>query len=156
MLAIVIWFPPKYIYNTTFCQLIKSVLLRKKHIQTKSARSWITWRPFCMFMPGVWILWRKKKIVIIYQKENGNTFTLFIIFIVKSLQKDKIAQIYYNNPQSTGINLQSSQSDSTPWTLTLCSRQCWRQKLLLSFRWLYEAPSFVFMFDLHQGFFWAI
>ena len=27
----------------------------------------------------------KKKIVIIFQKENGNTFTLFIIFIVKSL-----------------------------------------------------------------------
>ena len=29
----------------------------------------------------------KKKIVIIFQKEKGNTFTLFIIFIVKSLQK---------------------------------------------------------------------
>ena len=29
----------------------------------------------------------KKIIVIIFQKENGNTFTLFIIFIVKSLQK---------------------------------------------------------------------
>ena len=29
----------------------------------------------------------KKKIVIIFQKENGNTFTLLIIFIVKSLQK---------------------------------------------------------------------
>ena len=28
---------------------------------------------------------KKKKIVIIFQKENGNTFTLFIIFIVKSL-----------------------------------------------------------------------
>ena len=25
--------------------------------------------------------------VIIFQKENGNTFTLFIIFLVKSLQK---------------------------------------------------------------------
>ena len=43
-----------------------------------------------MFMPGVWILWSKKKIfVIIFQKENGNTFTLFIIFIVKSLQKEQ-------------------------------------------------------------------
>ena len=31
----------------------------------------------------------KKKIVIIFQKENGNTFTLFIIFIVKSLQKEQ-------------------------------------------------------------------
>ena len=44
---------------------------------------------FCMFMPGVWILWSKKKIVIIFQKENGNTFTLLIIFIVKSLQKEQ-------------------------------------------------------------------
>merc|ERR1712127_1178695 len=62
---------------------------------------------------------KKKKIVIIFQKENGNTFTLFIIFIVKSLQKSKIAQFYYYDPQSAGINLQSPQSDSTPWTLTL-------------------------------------
>ena len=31
----------------------------------------------------------KKKIVIIFQKENGNSFTLFIIFIVKSLQKEQ-------------------------------------------------------------------
>ena len=30
-----------------------------------------------------------KKIFIIFQKENGNTFTLFIIFIVKSLQKEQ-------------------------------------------------------------------
>ena len=29
-----------------------------------------------------------KKNVIIFQKENGNTFTLLIIFIVKSLQKE--------------------------------------------------------------------
>jgi hypothetical protein len=27
--------------------------------------------------------------VIIFQKENGNTFTLLIIFIVKSLQKEQ-------------------------------------------------------------------
>ena len=31
----------------------------------------------------------------------------------------KIAQIYYYDPQSAGINLKSPQSDSTPWTLTL-------------------------------------
>ena len=31
----------------------------------------------------------KKIFVIIFQKENGNTFTLFIIFIVKSLQKEQ-------------------------------------------------------------------
>ena len=30
-----------------------------------------------------------KKIVIIFQKESGNTFTLLIIFIVKSLQKEQ-------------------------------------------------------------------
>ena len=36
---------------------------------------------------GVWILWSKKKIVIIFQKEN--TYTLFVIFIVKSLQKEQ-------------------------------------------------------------------
>ena len=30
-----------------------------------------------------------KKIVIIFKKENGNDFTLLIIFIVKSLQKEQ-------------------------------------------------------------------
>ena len=32
---------------------------------------------------------KKKYFVINFQKENGNTFTLFIIFIVKSLQKEQ-------------------------------------------------------------------
>ena len=32
---------------------------------------------------------KKKNLVIIFQKENGNTFTLLIIFIVKSLQKEQ-------------------------------------------------------------------
>ena len=32
---------------------------------------------------------KQKKNIIIFQKENGNTFTLFIIFIVKSLQKEQ-------------------------------------------------------------------
>ena len=31
----------------------------------------------------------KKKIVIIFKKEKGNTFTLLIIFIVKSLRKEQ-------------------------------------------------------------------
>ena len=31
----------------------------------------------------------KKNLVIIFQKEEGNTFTLSIIFIVKSLQKEQ-------------------------------------------------------------------
>ena len=64
-----------------------------------------------MFMPGVWIILSKKKIVIIFQKENGNTFA-----------SSKIAQIYYYDPQSARINLQSPQGDSTPWTLTLVSK----------------------------------
>ena len=34
-------------------------------------------------------IYEVKKFVIIFQKENGNTFTLFIIFIVKSLQKEQ-------------------------------------------------------------------
>ena len=42
-----------------------------------------------MFMPGFEFYEVKKKIVIIFQKENGNTFTLLIIFIVKSLQKEQ-------------------------------------------------------------------
>ena len=32
---------------------------------------------------------KKQFFVIIFQKENGNTFTLFIIFVVKSLQKEQ-------------------------------------------------------------------
>ena len=48
----------------------------------------------------------KKTIVIIFQEEKGNTFTLLIIFIVKRLQKEQIAQIYCYDPQSAGINLQ--------------------------------------------------
>ena len=31
----------------------------------------------------------QKKTIISFQKENGNTFTLLIIFIVKSLQKEQ-------------------------------------------------------------------
>ena len=39
---------------------------------------------------------------------------------MKSLQKEQKAQIMEYKPQSAGINMQSPQSDSTPWTLTLC------------------------------------
>ena len=53
-----------------------------------------------MFMPGVWFLWSKKKnIIIIFQKENGNTFTLLIIILVKSIQKVQIAQITPDLPE---------------------------------------------------------
>ena len=34
-------------------------------------------------------IYEVKKNIIIFQKENGNTFTLLIIFIVKSLQKEQ-------------------------------------------------------------------
>jgi len=32
---------------------------------------------------------KKKNIIIIFQKENGNTFTLLIIILVKSIQKEQ-------------------------------------------------------------------
>ena len=35
------------------------------------------------------------------------------------LSDSKIAQIFYNDPQSAGINVQSPKSESTPWRLTL-------------------------------------
>ena len=38
---------------------------------------------------GSLIFYEVKKDVIIFQKEKGNTFTLLIIFIVKSLQKEQ-------------------------------------------------------------------
>ena len=31
----------------------------------------------------------EKKIIIVFQNENGDTFTLFVIFMVKSLQKEQ-------------------------------------------------------------------
>ena len=42
-----------------------------------------------VYARGLNLMKEKKKIVIIFQKENGNTFTLLIIFIVKSLQKEQ-------------------------------------------------------------------
>ena len=64
-----------------------------------------------------------KKNIIIFQKEKGNTFTLLIIFIVKSLQKKRAkwhkSTTITGDPQSDGINEQSPQSESTPRRLTL-------------------------------------
>ena len=68
---------------------------------------------------GGLIFMNKKNKKFLFQKENGNTIALLIIFLVKSLQKEQKAQIMEYKPQSAGINLQSPQSDSTPWTLTL-------------------------------------
>ena len=39
-------------------------------------------------------IYEVKKNIIIFKKEKGNTFTLLIIFIVRCLQKEQIAQIY--------------------------------------------------------------
>ena len=53
----------------------------------------------------------------VFQMEIPLHFLSFLKW--KVFKKSKIAQIYYYDPQSAGINLQSPQSDSTPWTLTL-------------------------------------
>ena len=59
----------------------------------------------------------------------GNTFTLLIIFIVKSLQKEQNCTNYYYDPQSAGINMQSPQSESTPRRLTIRSSY-WTPKVI--------------------------
>ena len=75
-----------------------------------------------MFMPWFEFYEVKFFFVIIFQKEKGNTYTLLIIFIVKSLQKEQkstnLLNTYYES-QSAGINVQSPQSESTPRSLTL-------------------------------------
>ena len=42
-----------------------------------------------MFMPGVFMKYKKNIIILKKEKGKGNTFTLLIIFIVKSLQKEQ-------------------------------------------------------------------
>ena len=58
-------------------------------------------------------------LILIFQKEKGNTLTLLIIFIVKSLQKQQNSTNLLLCPHSAGINVQSPQSDSTPKRLAL-------------------------------------
>ena len=58
-------------------------------------------------------------LVIIFQKESGNTFTLLIIVLEKSPQKEQLAQITQDDPRAARINLRSTQSDLTPRILTL-------------------------------------
>ena len=60
----------------------------------------------------------KKKIVLIFQKENGNTFTLLILFIVKSLQKEQNST---NIPPICRHKRKSPQIETTPRRLTLLS-----------------------------------
>ena len=54
-----------------------------------------------------------------FQKENWNTLHFFY-----SEKSSKIAQIYFYDPKSGGINLQSPQSDSTHWKLNLVLAIC--------------------------------
>ena len=54
------------------------------------------------------IFMKEKKNVIIFQKEKGNTFTLLIIIIAKSLQKEQNSTYYYD-PKSARINVQAPQ-----------------------------------------------
>ena len=42
-----------------------------------------------LYAGGLIFMKKKNIFVIIFQKEKGNTFTLLIIFIVKSLQKEQ-------------------------------------------------------------------
>ena len=44
---------------------------------------------FACLCRGFYFYEVKKIIIIIFRKEKGNTFTLLIIFIVKSLQKEQ-------------------------------------------------------------------
>ena len=62
-------------------------------------------------------------------KRISKLYYTFKYFLVKSLQIELLAQIHYYDPQSTGINLQSPQSDLTPWTLTLPCVPSWSKTL---------------------------
>ena len=61
--------------------------------------------------------------VIIFQKENGNTFTLFIFFIVKSLQKEQNSTnllLWFNTEYSQYIHT----SNTSFLTITLIPNIC--------------------------------
>ena len=88
-----------------------------------------------MFMPGVWFLWSKKKNCI-FQKENGNTLTLLIIIIVKSLQKEQIAQITQYDPWSAGIS-QKAVLRNMNWLLCAVTP---KNMALLQTRWMQGVP----------------
>ena len=58
----------------------------------------------------------KKNLLLFFKKKRE---ILLHFYSEKFLKKSKIAQIYYYDPQSAGINVQSPQSESTPNGLTL-------------------------------------
>ena len=74
-----------------------------------------------MFMPGVWILWSIFFFffVIIFLKETGSTFTLLIIFIVKSLHKEQNSTNLLLWPLICRNKHAITQNESTPRRLTL-------------------------------------
>ena len=57
--------------------------------------------------------------LLLFFKKKMENFYTFNHFIVKSLQKEQNNTNPLLDPQSAGINMQSPQSDSTFWTLTL-------------------------------------
>ena len=89
-----------------------------------------------MFMTGFDFYEVKKNII--FQKEKGKTYTLLNIFIVKSLKKEQNSINLLLWPQSARIKLQSPQSDSTPWTLTLGYYAYFSWELPISFIVVYE------------------
>ena len=70
-------------------------------------------------MPGVKFLWSKKKYYYFSKRKGKYFYTFNHFYSEKSSKKSKIAQIYYYDPQSAKINVQSPQSESTPRRLTL-------------------------------------
>ena len=68
-----------------------------------------------------------------FSKRKGKYFYTFKHFYKKG-KKSKIAQIYYYEPKSAGINVQSPQSESTPRRLTLSSPQ--QEKKIQAWGWL--------------------
>ena len=71
-----------------------------------------------MFMPGVWFL-SSKKILLFFTKKREILLHFWSVLQWKVLKKWKRGQIYYYDPQSAGINVQSPQCESTPRRLTL-------------------------------------
>ena len=62
----------------------------------------------------------KKKKMLLFFKKKMEILLHFLSFLWwKIFKTSKIAQIYYYDPQSAGITLQSPKSDSTLWTLIL-------------------------------------
>ena len=60
------------------------------------------------------------KTILLFFKKKREIRLHFESFLKrKVIQKSKIAQIYYYDPQSAGINMQSTQSEPTPKRLTL-------------------------------------